>query len=157
MSGVVIIGSSQRVALLLERRAVHYRPSPQRPPASRRGRGGGRHPWCRALWRRPVRHQGWAYQPVADGEPTHFGCGRCGAYGTRWFGCVERACRPARSTKRRRQRDVMLEVKEPTHPHRPFFAARCITIWEADWLIGKEEMKGGTPSFRTDAAGHPPP
>ncbi len=31
----------------------------------------------------------WAFQSIADDEPTHFGCVRCGAYGTRRFGLVK--------------------------------------------------------------------
>ena len=31
----------------------------------------------------------------------------------------------------------MMEAKEPTHPHRAFFAARYITLGEAGWFQGR--------------------
>ena len=42
------------------------------------------------------------------------------------------------------------------HPHPPFFATRCITLGEADWLKCKEAGRGAAPSLSIGVAYHPP-
>ena len=100
-------------------------------------------------------HQAWAFQPVDDAEPPDYRCVRCGAYSTRRFVWVKKTCRWAKSARRRRQIDAMLEAREPTHPHRPFFAARYLTLGGASWLTGKVVVKAGTAGLGSEGAGPP--
>ena len=47
----------------------------------------------------------------------------------------------------------MIQAEQRTHPHRPFFASRYITLGEAVWLLGKELEAASAPCPRADGDG----
>ena len=104
----------------------------------------------------PCRHEVWAFQPATTRSSPSLvvlGAARMARGGSGGSG------EPAGLPDRRRGEGKGMRcwrLKQPVHPHRPFFATHFITLGEAVWLNGKEIFKGRAPSLSAGGVDHPP-